>query len=113
LGISDGSQTQPVPVSLVKVPSDMMAFADARMMIDSINGVFPDNWEWYDIYPNDFIHLKAFLGWGEIDPIRHGKNYNVLFCDGHVAAIPREFFLTVTNIAINLNNDHQPHPETL
>jgi prepilin-type processing-associated H-X9-DG protein len=48
----------------------------------------------------------------EIDPVRHGKNYNALFCDGHVAPIPRLSFLTVTNIAVNLNNDHQPHPET-
>ena len=89
----------------------MIAFADARMMIDPINGVFPDNWQWYDIYPNDFIRLKAF-GPGEYEAIRHGKNYNVLFCDGHVAPIPRLSFITVTNIAINLNNDHQPHPET-
>ena len=48
----------------------------------------------------------------EIDPLRHGKNYNVVFCDGHVGPIPWLSFVTVTNIAVNLNNDHKPHPET-
>lgn len=96
------------PVSSVIAPSDMIAFADTRMMKGA--GALPD-WPSYDIFPNDFIRLRVF-GFGEYDPIRHGKNYNVLFCDGHVAPIPRLSFITVTNIAVNLNNDHQPHPET-
>ena len=112
LGVGDENLLiQPVQVSVVKVPSDMIAFADARMLIDPINGVFPDNWEWYNIYPNDFIQLKT-AGSGEYEAIRHGKNYNSLFCDGHVTVIPREYFITVSNIAQSLNIDHQTHPET-
>jgi prepilin-type N-terminal cleavage/methylation domain-containing protein/prepilin-type processing-associated H-X9-DG protein len=100
-----------VPVSRVIAPSDMIAFADARMLRGV--GALPE-WPNYDIFPNDYIRLRSFGGlpFGEIDPIRHGKNYNVLFCDGHVAPIPRLSFITVTNIAVNLNIDHQPHPET-
>ena len=89
----------------------MIAFADTRMMEGA--GALPE-WPTYDIFPNDYIRLRTFgtLDVAEIDPIRHGKNYNVLFCDGHVTVIPREYFITVSNIAVNLNNDHQPHPET-
>jgi len=96
------------PLSRVMAPSDMIAFADTRMLKGA--GALPE-WPNYDIFPNDFIRLRIF-GFGEIDPIRHGKNYNVLFCDGHVVAIPRLDFTNVTNIAVNLNNDHQPHPKT-
>ena len=100
-----------VPTSRVKAPSDMIAFADTRMLKGA--GAAP-GWPNYDILPDDLIRLRNFgiLPFGEIDPIRHGKNYNVLFCDGHVAPIPRLYFTTVTNIAVNLNIDHQPHPET-
>jgi len=98
----------PVPASRVIAPSDMIAFADTRMMKGS--GALPE-WPIYDIFPNDYIRLGVF-GFGEYDPIRHGKNYNVLFCDGHVTVIPRLSFITVTNIATSLNIDHQPHPET-
>ena len=100
----------PVPAARVKVPSDMIAFADSRSFrwTDPSGGSIAD-------FPNDVIWLRvASLSppLTEVDPVRHGKNYNVLFCDGHVTAISRESFLTVTNIAVNLNNDHQPHPET-
>ena len=96
---------QGIHPSRVKAPSDMIAFADSRILIfgdSNYNG------------GNDFILLRSFssLPVVEADPLRHGKNYNVLFCDGHVAPIPRLYFLTVSNIAVNLNNDHQPHPET-
>ena len=100
-----------VPASSVKAPSDMIAFADARLLRGA--GAAP-GWPDYDVFPDDYIRLRD-LGsapFGEIDPIRHGKNYNVLFCDGHVTAIPREYFITVSNIATSLNIDHQPHPET-
>jgi prepilin-type N-terminal cleavage/methylation domain-containing protein/prepilin-type processing-associated H-X9-DG protein len=99
------------PFSRVIAPSDMIAFADTRMLKGA--SALPE-WPNYDIFPNDFIRVGSFrsLPFGEIDPVRHGKNYNVLFCDGHVTSIPRISFTTVTNIAVNLNVDHQPHPET-
>jgi prepilin-type N-terminal cleavage/methylation domain-containing protein/prepilin-type processing-associated H-X9-DG protein len=99
-----------VPASRVIVPSDMIAFADSRSLrgTDSGGG-------WALVAPgNDMIWLKAQENTivDEDEPIRHGKNYNVLFCDGHVAPIPREYFITISNIATSLNIDHQPHPET-
>ena len=103
-----GGAPQAIPASRVKAPSEMMAFADSRML--SGRGAAP-GWPDYSIFQNDYFQLRG-PGFGEIDPLRHGKNYNVLFCDGHVAPIPRLDFVTVTNIAVNLNNDHQPHPET-
>jgi prepilin-type N-terminal cleavage/methylation domain-containing protein/prepilin-type processing-associated H-X9-DG protein len=91
-----------VPISRVAAPSEMIAFADSRSV------------QWPTEYiDNDRLLLRSWTPptYLEHDPIRHGKNYNVLFCDGHVAPIARLEFTTVTNIAVNLNNDHQPHPE--
>jgi prepilin-type processing-associated H-X9-DG protein len=45
-------------------------------------------------------------------PARHGKNYNVLFCDGHVSSMDPAIFFNPTNNASMWNNDHQPHIET-
>ena len=99
----------PVPAARVKVPSEMIAFSDAR----SFRWTDPSGGSIEDI-PNDVIWLRlvSINSPLEIGPVRHGKNYSVLFCDGHVSAIPREYFLTVSNIAVNLNNDYQSHPET-
>jgi len=100
----------PVPAARVKVPSDMIAFADSR----SFGWMNPSGTP-IEAFANDVILLRLVLLQGvfdEIDPVRHGENYNVLFCDGHVAPIPRMSFITVANIAVNLNNDHQPHPES-
>jgi prepilin-type processing-associated H-X9-DG protein len=91
----------------------MIAFSESRSFrtTDPSGGIIGDN-------PNDVIWLGIrSRSYGvsfviELDPIRHGKNYNVLFCDGHVAPIPCAFFITVSNIAQSLNIDHQPHPET-
>jgi len=95
-----------LPASRVKVPSDMIAFADSRSFIFET----PTGTKYY--LENDYIMPGPFKPGEESDPIRHGKNYNVLFCDGHVGPIPRLSFLTVSDIAQSLNNDHQPHPET-
>ena len=96
----------PIQASRVKAPSDMIAFTESR------------SWRFVSLpdsaTPSDVIWLGMISGsdYIEIDPVRHGKNYNVLFCDGHVVPIPRSSFITGSNLAVNLNNDHQPHPET-
>ena len=95
-----------LPVARIKVPSEMIAFADSRSFIFNSPAGITYHLE------NDYMILGRWNPGPEDDPIRHGKNYNVLFCDGHVAPIPRLSFITETNIAVNLNNDHQPHPET-
>ena len=48
----------------------------------------------------------------EFQPLRHGKGFNVLFCDGHVALVNRRDFLDPGKTAQNWNRDHEPHPET-
>jgi prepilin-type processing-associated H-X9-DG protein len=45
------------------------------------------------------------------DPKRHGKDYNLLFCDGHMAAMNPWVIFNPTNSAPLWNFDHQPHPE--
>jgi prepilin-type processing-associated H-X9-DG protein len=44
-------------------------------------------------------------------PPRHGNNYNLVCCDGHVEGLrPSLLFSPLAN-AVRWNNDHQPHPE--
>jgi prepilin-type processing-associated H-X9-DG protein len=45
------------------------------------------------------------------DPARHGKSYNQLFCDGHVAAMSPWILFNPTNTAPMWNYDHEPHAE--
>lgn len=87
------------PASIVKEPGDMFAFADCRL-------------------PNGFFGMAGNIvldfGLNRNYPsplLRHGKSYNVVYCDGHVLGIP-PLILFNTNSAPSWNNDHQPHPET-
>ena len=97
--------------SQVKVPSDMIAFVDARIRLFDYPQQYAPYYQWNDIIQLGTItHTSS--GISEQDARRHGKNYNVLFCDGHVGQLPQMSFTTVTDIAINLNYDHQIHPET-
>jgi len=48
----------------------------------------------------------------EIKTPRHGKGYNVLFCDGHVELVPRQILFDPRKSAEIWNNDHLPHQET-
>jgi prepilin-type processing-associated H-X9-DG protein len=45
-------------------------------------------------------------------PLRHGKSYNQLCCDGHVEALPPSKLFNCSQTAPQWNNDDQPHPET-
>ena len=45
------------------------------------------------------------------DPARHGKTYNQLWCDGHVAAMNPRILFNRDNSAALWNSDHEPHPE--
>lgn len=44
-------------------------------------------------------------------PQRNGKNYNQLFCDGHVEAVDPWLLLSPPNCAAMWNRDHEPHYE--
>jgi prepilin-type N-terminal cleavage/methylation domain-containing protein/prepilin-type processing-associated H-X9-DG protein len=99
-----------VPASRVKIPSDMIAFAEARSVFFDYPQPDAPFYQWDDmIRLGNLTH--ASVGVSEQDARRHGKNYNVLFCDGRVGQLPQMSFTIVTDIAINLNSDHQIHPE--
>src|SRR5436190_3632335 len=91
----------------VRVPSDMLAVADSRFLSLQVNGV-----------PGGYDFLECGLSWpfGPInqiafDPSRHGRTYNVLFCDGHISGINPLVLFNPTNSARMWNCDDEPHPE--
>ncbi|MBI3851544.1 MAG: prepilin-type N-terminal cleavage/methylation domain-containing protein [Verrucomicrobia bacterium] len=98
-----------VSESQIKVPSEMLAICESRFLNAKVNGYpggecdtqcgflrFP-----YNGAGNEFAFGEE----------RHGKNYNQLFCDGHVAAMNPWVLFNPTNTAPMWNYDHQPHPE--
>jgi prepilin-type N-terminal cleavage/methylation domain-containing protein/prepilin-type processing-associated H-X9-DG protein len=93
----------------VKVPSEMLAITDARLL--KTDQAFPGQWVGEDYTfgeegGNDF----GAQAWQA--PPQHGQNFNVLSCDGHVAAVNRLQLFNPTNSWRFWNNDHEPHPET-
>ena len=94
----------PVRMEQIKVPSDFIGIADSK--------AFPN-------HPSPpVIHPKLSL-FGETPetiekglPPRHPAGINLLFLDGHVAAIRRSHFYDPRRTAHRLNNDHDPHPDT-
>ena len=105
-----GVQTlSPAPEVRVKAPSDMVAVADSRFLSPKINGE-----------PGGYDLLECGLTWPPVpgsikhsafDPSRHGRTYNVLFCDGHISGVNPRILFNPTNSARMWNCDHEPHPE--
>ncbi len=104
---------RPTSESQVRVPSEMIAFGESRFLKSGIN---------FD--PGGRVQLQTgWLGLGWLKwtmpgshrnfafGLRHGKNYNISFCDGHVSAMSPWVFFNPTNTAPMWNYDHQPHPE--
>ena len=90
----------------VRLPSEMFAIGESRFRQET--------------RPFREVDCVAFMYCGYLRdqrgapisfPPRHGKNYNQLFCDGHIAALPPQILFNPTNTAAQWNNDHQPHPE--
>ena len=79
------------------VPSDMLAISDSLMKADEAGG-------------DDILRCGGGLDTTSY-VLRHGKNYNQLFCDGHVSAMSLEVLCNPSNSAAMWNYDHQPHPE--
>lgn len=87
----------------VKAPSDMFAIGESRFRKGATNQE-----------PGGLSDMQCgmlLVGQYAFDPARHGKTYNQLFCDGHVAALSPSILFNPTNSAGSWNYDHQPHPE--
>ena len=93
----------------VRAPSEMLAIGESRFLSAQVNGI-----------PGGRCDMTCgLLGWNvgrgpmefAFDPARHGKNYNQLFCDGHVAGVNPWTLFNPTNSAPMWNYDHEPHPE--
>ena len=87
----------------IKVPSEMFTIGESRFYSADVNQC-PGGLD-YMICGQLKEPPRAFhVG-------RHGKNYNQLFCDGHVTGIDPWTLFNPTNTASMWNYDHQPHPE--
>jgi prepilin-type processing-associated H-X9-DG protein/prepilin-type N-terminal cleavage/methylation domain-containing protein len=108
-----GTNWLPVTESRVKAPSDMFAIADARILtfgVVSFGGGAAISSETMG-YPFMPFNNNGGIA-AEPQPLRHGKGFNFLFCDGHVSLVKRSDFINPTNSWQNWNNDHEPHMET-
>jgi prepilin-type N-terminal cleavage/methylation domain-containing protein/prepilin-type processing-associated H-X9-DG protein len=114
LGLADFDHAYGVVTAseaIVKVPSDMIAVADANLMKVWRDGA-PEEYGivWWD-------HLRSFGGGtgdvGRFELRRHSARFNVGFCDGHVEPTKRPNFFRATEAwRKRWNNDNEPHPET-
>jgi prepilin-type N-terminal cleavage/methylation domain-containing protein/prepilin-type processing-associated H-X9-DG protein len=90
--------------SQVILPAEMFAIFDAHVLILNHSGIpAPEGRTMgatIGTYPN------------EVQLLRHGKGFHFLYCDGHVALVPRPAFVNRTNSWQYWNNDHQPHKES-
>lgn len=90
----------PVYQAEIRVPSEMLAIADTYMKVGDVSG---DDALGCGPYGGDYAG-RPFVA-------RHGKNYNVLLCDGHVSNLSPWTLFNPTNNASMWFYDHQPHPE--
>jgi prepilin-type N-terminal cleavage/methylation domain-containing protein/prepilin-type processing-associated H-X9-DG protein len=94
--------------SEIVAPSDMFLVSDARAFFHTLMGYSGTEGE---MLTSEDVPL-FLTGANERQIFRHGKGFNFLYCDGHVALVNRSYFLNRTNSWQNWNYDHQPHKET-
>jgi prepilin-type processing-associated H-X9-DG protein len=107
----------PLPESVVKIPSDMIALGDSmsaltnRYMLDTALGVISRSGG----------HVQGNFNQAMIEDSireqsrRHGGMANIAFCDAHVAGLKFQplFFDESDDALRRWNNDHEPHREVL
>ena len=99
---ASGAPIQAAAENQISVPSEMLAVMDALMKPSTGSG-------------NDAGQCGPMLASAlKAEPyvLPHGKNYNSLFCDGHVNGMSPESLFNPMNTASLWNYDHQPHPES-
>lgn len=97
----DVQHSLPVPMSRIRVPSDMLAIGDSA--INNRLGKF-----------NFLLNIEDIANTIRSNFIpRHGKGINMVFVDGHVEFDSLEDWIARTPQARRRwNNDNRPHPET-
>jgi prepilin-type N-terminal cleavage/methylation domain-containing protein/prepilin-type processing-associated H-X9-DG protein len=98
------------PEPRIKVPSEMLAIGESRFLNAKVNGILGG----YDRLTCGLLKSSNpwhSFAWYAFDPARHGRNYNVTFCDGHVEALNPWVLFDPSKTAAMWNSDHQPHPE--
>ena len=93
---AQGHFVPPVYQAEIREPSEMLAIGDTYMKAGDASA--GDDW-----------HVSGYAAM-PFAP-RHGKNYNVLLCDGHVSDMNPWVLFDPSNTASMWNYDHQPHPE--
>ncbi len=87
----------------VKVPSEMYAIGESKIVYSQSGGRIGSG---YDFLVLDYGSPAMYLS----HPPRHGRNYNMLFCDGHVSASDPKLMYSTTSARF-FNLDHEPRPE--
>jgi prepilin-type N-terminal cleavage/methylation domain-containing protein/prepilin-type processing-associated H-X9-DG protein len=105
LGLGRYSTEPATSESQVVSPSEMFSIGDSREAI--YGGRLGNDWAGDDWLQ---IGIAGVYAGYRISP-RHGKNYNIASCDGHVEAIDQVLLFTPARFAERRNKDHQPHPE--
>ena len=96
----------------VKVPSEMLAIGESRHRGErEVSNDSCVAWMYCGNFRGPPVPFMNYYYGNPPLPERHGKNYNQLFCDGHVAAMDPRILFNPTNSASLWNSDHQPHPE--
>ena len=90
-----------VSESQVSVPSEMLAIGDSLMKVGMEGGT--DVWRCSSTFSSDMAASPYVL--------RHGKNYNQIYCDGHISAMSPSILFDPSKTASLWNYDHQPHSE--
>jgi prepilin-type N-terminal cleavage/methylation domain-containing protein/prepilin-type processing-associated H-X9-DG protein len=98
---SQGNVVPAVSEGEVSVPSEMVAICDSSVKAGEVGG--DDFGQCSGLVASEVAALPYVL--------RHGKNYNLLLCDGHVSAISPSILFSPSNSAAMWNYDHKPHPE--
>jgi len=86
----------------VKAPSEMYALADARVYPDPSH---PGSSTWTGL---TWMNIGVSNP-GEVQLLRHGRNYNVAFLDAHVWKVRRSDYVDAAKTGQNWNRDHQQH----
>ncbi len=94
---SQGHALPTVSENNVIVPSEMLAIGDSKFTAQILGG--DDLWRCLDDSP-----ITQYI-------FPHGRNYNQLYCDGHVAAMSPSILFDPAKSAALWNYDHQPHSE--